>query len=63
MRRCTAVSRYRKNGRLVFEVDCINVWNKVTMNGPAVSFGASNFGQIGGASANPGDPVCRPYNF
>ena len=40
---------------LVFEVDCINVWNKVTMNGPAVSVGASNFGQIGGASGNARD--------
>ena len=42
-------------GSLVFEVDCINVWNKVTMSGPATTYGASNFGQIGSASNNPRD--------
>jgi hypothetical protein len=51
-------------GTFVFEVDCINVWNKVTMNGPAVNFGASNFGQIGGASANSRDfQFAGHYNF
>ena len=38
-------------GTFVFEVDCINVWNKTTMNGPGARPGRqlSNFGQISGA--------------
>ncbi len=51
-------------GSIVLEVDCINVWNKVTMNGPAVSFGANGFGTIGGASANARDfQFAGHYNF
>ena len=42
-------------GTFVFEVDCLNVWNKVRMNNPVATFGASNFGTITGASGNPRD--------
>jgi hypothetical protein len=34
----------------VFEVDCLNVWNKVTFSGPVATYGASNFGTITGIS-------------
>jgi len=34
----------------VFEVDCLNVWNKVTFGAPASTYGAANFGQITGIS-------------
>jgi hypothetical protein len=51
-------------GTIVFEVDCINVWNKVTMNGPAVNFGANGFGTIGGASGNARDfQFAGHFNF
>jgi hypothetical protein len=51
-------------GTIVFEVDCINVWNKVTMNGPAVNYAASGFGTIGGASANARDfQFAGHFNF
>jgi hypothetical protein len=54
----------REIGTIVFEVDCINVWNKVTMNGPAVNWQASGFGTIGGASANSRDfQFAGHYNF
>jgi len=43
--------------KLVFEVDCINVWNKVTMNAPNETWtgSAGNFGTISGASGTPRD--------
>jgi hypothetical protein len=47
-------------GTFVFEVDCINVWNKVTFTNPASTFGASNFGQIGSVSGTPGS---RDFQF
>jgi hypothetical protein len=47
-------------GTFVFEVDCINVWNKVTMNGPAVNYPVSGFGTIGGVSGSPGP---RDFQF
>jgi hypothetical protein len=47
-------------GTFVFEVDCINVWNKVTFSSPAATFGAANFGQIGGVSGTPGS---RDFQF
>ncbi|MDP9049205.1 MAG: carboxypeptidase regulatory-like domain-containing protein, partial [Acidobacteriota bacterium] len=54
----------RDIGNIVVEVDCINVWNKVTMNGPAVNFGASGFGTIGGASGNARDfQFAGHFNF
>ena len=54
----------RDIGTIVFEVDCINVWNKVTMNGPAVNYAASGFGTIGGASGNPRDfQFAGHFNF
>ena len=42
---------------LVFEVDCLNVWNKVTFAGPNTTFGNSAFGQISGLASgtNPRD--------
>ncbi|HWG18308.1 MAG TPA: carboxypeptidase regulatory-like domain-containing protein [Acidobacteriaceae bacterium] len=48
---------------LVFEADCLNVWNKVTMSGPNTSWnntGGANpypaaFGTIGGISNSPRD--------
>ncbi|HEX3570929.1 MAG TPA: TonB-dependent receptor [Acidobacteriaceae bacterium] len=44
-------------GTFVFEVDCLNVWNKVTFGNPVATFGASNFGTITGTagSYNPRD--------
>jgi hypothetical protein len=47
-------------GTFVFEVDCINVWNKVTFNNPASVFGNSNFGQISSVSGTPGS---RDFQF
>ena len=47
-------------GTFVFEVDCINVWNKTTFSGPAATYGASNFGQISGVSGSPGS---RDFQF
>jgi hypothetical protein len=42
-------------GSIVFEVDCLNVWNKVTFGAPAATFGASNFGQVTSVANNPRD--------
>jgi hypothetical protein len=42
-------------GTFVFQVDCLNTWNKVTFGGPAATVGASNFGQISGIANNPRD--------
>ena len=47
-------------GTFVFEVDCINVWNKVTFSNPASTFGNSNFGQISSVSGTPGS---RDFQF
>jgi hypothetical protein len=47
-------------GTFVFEVDCINVWNKVTFSSPAATFGNSNFGQISSVSGTPGS---RDFQF
>ena len=47
-------------GTFVFEVDCINVWNKVTFSNPATTFGNSNFGQISSVSGTPGS---RDFQF
>jgi hypothetical protein len=54
-----------EHAEFVFEADCINVWNKVTFNNPAVAWSASraaggtvtystSFGTISGVSGNPG---------
>jgi hypothetical protein len=56
----------RENIAFVFQVDCQNVWNKVTFNGPNGSWGqtsavgaplayAATFGQVTGASGTPRD--------
>jgi Carboxypeptidase regulatory-like domain/TonB dependent receptor len=42
-------------GTFVFEVDCLNVWNKVQMSNPVSTVGASNFGTIGGIANSPRD--------
>lgn len=42
-------------GTVVFEADCLNVWNKTTFSAPNVSFGAASFGQITGVSNTPRD--------
>jgi hypothetical protein len=47
-------------GTFVFEVDCINVWNKVTFSNPASTFGNTNFGQISSVSGTPGS---RDFQF
>ena len=47
-------------GTFVFEVDCINVWNKVTFSNPAATFGNGNFGQISSVSGTPGS---RDFQF
>lgn len=39
-------------GSFVFEVDCLNVWNKVTFGNPVATFGASNFGTITGTASS-----------
>jgi hypothetical protein len=39
-------------GTFVFEVDCLNVWNKVTFGNPVATFGASNFGTITGTAGS-----------
>ena len=36
---------------LVFEVDCLNVWNKVTFAGPNTTFGSAAFGQVSGLAS------------
>ncbi len=51
---------------LVFEVDCLNTWNKVTFAGPAVTYGASTFGTISGLASgtNPRDfQFAGHFNF
>jgi hypothetical protein len=51
---------------LVFEVDALNTWNKVTFAAPASTFGASTFGTIGGllAGTNPRDfQFAGHFNF
>src|SRR5260370_20736246 len=40
-------------GTFVFEVDCINVWNKVVFSNPAATFGNANFAQISSVSRTP----------
>lgn len=50
----------REFGTFVFEVDCINVWNKVVFSNPASTFGNSNFGQIGGVASS---PASRDFQF
>jgi hypothetical protein len=47
-------------GTFVFEVDCINVWNKVTFSNPASTFNSGNFGQISSVSGTPGS---RDFQF
>jgi hypothetical protein len=42
-------------GTFVFEADCINVWNKTTMNGPGTTWGSNSFGLISGASSGSRD--------
>jgi|GEM_PF-214342 len=42
-------------GTFVFEVDCLNVWNKVTFSNPGNTFGSASFGQIGGIANSPRD--------
>jgi hypothetical protein len=55
-----------KEMAFVFEVDCLNTWNKVTFAGPATTFGASTFGTISGLAAgtNPRDfQFAGHFNF
>jgi hypothetical protein len=47
-------------GTFVFEVDCINVWNKVVFSAPATTFGNANFGQIGSVAST---PASRDFQF
>jgi hypothetical protein len=47
-------------GTFIFEVDCINVWNKVVFSNPAQTFGNSNFGQISSVASTPGS---RDFQF
>jgi hypothetical protein len=47
-------------GTFVFEVDCINVWNKNTFSAPGASYGTTGFGQITGVSSTPGS---RDFQF
>jgi Carboxypeptidase regulatory-like domain len=47
-------------GTFVFEVDCINIWNKVTFSSPGASFGTTGFGQITSVSGTPGS---RDFQF
>jgi hypothetical protein len=42
-------------GSFVFEVDCLNVWNKTQFSGPGATYGASSFGQITGVANTPRD--------
>ena len=44
-------------GAFVFEADCTNVWNKVTMGGPSASWSptSTSFGQVTSASSTPRD--------
>jgi hypothetical protein len=51
----------RDIGTFVFEVDCINVWNKVTFSNPASTFGSGNFGQI--SSTSTASPGSRDFQF
>jgi hypothetical protein len=49
---------------LVFEVDCLNTWNKVTLGSPATTFGAATFGTISGISNSPRDfQFAGHFNF
>jgi hypothetical protein len=51
----------------VFEVDCINVWNKVTMNGPGTTWNdtaTNGFGRISGAGSGSRDfQFAGHFNF
>jgi Carboxypeptidase regulatory-like domain len=47
-------------GTFVFEVDCINVWNKVIFSSPGASYGTTGFGQITSVSGTPGS---RDFQF
>jgi hypothetical protein len=50
----------------VFEVDCLNTWNKVTFGNPATTFGVSPFGTISGLASgtNPRDfQFAGHFNF
>jgi hypothetical protein len=42
-------------GSFVFEVDCLNVWNKTQFSGPGATYGAASFGQITGVANTPRD--------
>ncbi|MGA1982692.1 MAG: TonB-dependent receptor [Acidobacteriaceae bacterium] len=56
----------REFGTFVFEADCTNVWNKVTMGGPSASWspGSTSFGTISSASATPRDwQFAGHFNF
>jgi hypothetical protein len=51
---------------LLFEVDCLNTWNKVTFAGPATTFGAATFRTISGLASgtNPRDfQFAGHFNF
>jgi hypothetical protein len=56
----------REFGTFVFEADCTNVWNKVTMGSPSPSWPGSNgsFGAITSASTTPRDwQFAGHFNF
>jgi hypothetical protein len=51
---------------LVFEVDCLNTWNKVTFSAPTATWsqGSTSFGTIGGISNSPRDfQFAGHFNF
>lgn len=51
---------------LEFEVDCLNVWNKVTFDSPSATWsaGSTTFGTISGTSGNPRDfQFAGHFNF
>ena len=51
---------------LVFEVDCLNTWNKVTFSGPSATWSQSStsFGTIGGIANSPRDfQFAGHFNF
>jgi hypothetical protein len=45
---------------IVFEADCLNVWNKVTFSAPNATFGSPSFGTINGIS---GTYAPRDFQF
>jgi hypothetical protein len=49
--------------KFVFEVDCLNVPNKVTFGNISTAWGSSNFGTVGSASGNRDFQLAGRLNF